>query len=256
MNIKKQLVAIAIKCSGDWNRIFEMLVNRDYIEDEEADQLCNSIKCKTLTILDADYPQYLKNYYQPPFVLFYYGDISLIQEPNNNIAVVGSRDVDSISILTTRQIISRVAKEYVVVSGLARGIDRISHEAAIFTGGKTIGVLGCGIDICYPSCNEDIYSIIKNHHLLISEYCNKITPDHAHFPQRNRLIAMFSSATFVPSARLYSGTSITVNYSISFNHPVYCLPSSDYLGSLCNELIRDGAVLVRNADDLLYELQK
>ena len=256
MNAKKLLVALAIKYDGNWEEIYRALIRKDFLIDEEVEKLCRTVKSKVVTILDANYPEYLKNYYRPPFVLFYYGDISLLFNPIKNIAVVGTRNPSEKATLTTRAIVSKVSKEYVVVSGLARGIDKISHEAAIYSGGKTIGVLGCGIDICYPSENFDLYQIMKNKHLIISEYCGQSTPDQTHFPQRNRLIAMFSIATFIPEATLNSGTSITANYTEQCNHSIYCLPSGEYVNSLTNSLIRDGAGLVRNADDLLYDLQK
>ena len=256
MNAKKQLVAMAVKFKGNWENIYRALTKKEYLEDEEADQFCDLVKCKTITMLDSAYPAYLKHYYHPPFVLFYYGDISLIADQNKNVAIVGTREPSDLAIKTTREIAAKLARDYTIVSGLAKGIDRIGHEMAVFTGGKTIGVLGCGIDVCYPTDNLDLYKIIKKHHLLISEYCNDVTPDAYHFPQRNRLIAMFSRATFIPEANLNSGTSITANYSLNFSHPIYCLPSTNFNESLCNCLIHDGALLVRNADDILYELQK
>lgn len=254
MNIRKTLVAISIMCHGKWDEIYQTLLEKEFPDDAKIDEICSDITCKVTTILDSDYPGYLKECFRPPFVLFYYGDLSLINDFTKNIAVVGTRLPTSKGLENTNNIVSALAKRMNVVSGLAKGIDRQAHESAINAGGKTIAVLGCGIDLCYPSCNEDIYKEIKQNHLLISEYYNVEPPSQDHFPHRNRLISILSGSTLVPEASTRSGTSITVAFSTSFNRTIFAIPSSNLEDSLCNNLIRDGAVLVRNADDIFYEL--
>lgn len=256
MNIRNQLIATAIVHHGKWDDILHAIETKTMPSEAETEEICKDIKCGVLTILDAEYPEYLKNYFKPPIVLFYHGDISLIKDNSKNIAVVGSRNPDSISLKHTDDIIKGLTKELNVVSGLAVGIDRQAHESAINNGGKTIAVLGSGIDLCYPSNNEDLYETIKNEHLLISEHYGVEPPYKGCFPERNRLIAMFARSTLVPFARHRSGTSITVNYTIAAGHLLFCVPSSDLEDSLCNSLIHDGAILVRNSDDILYELNK
>lgn len=256
MNLRKQLIALSIIEHGDWDKIYLAIVKKELPTEEESDIICSTIKSNVLTILDSDYPSYLKEYYHPPFVLFYYGDISLIKDYRRNLAVVGSRESPGDVIKYTRGIVEEVAKEVVIVSGLARGIDAIAHECAIKAGGKTIAILGCGIDMCYPAENEELYQIIKKDHLLISEYSGLETPDSYHFPYRNRLIVALSRATFIPHGHFQSGTQITSSFSTMFNHTIYCLPSSDIDNSLCDSLIQDGAFLVRNSGDILYEYNK
>ena len=256
MNIRNQLIAAAITHHGKWDDILQAIETKKLPSEEETEALISQVKCKTLTILDADYPDYLRHYYKPPIVLFYYGDISLIKDNNKNIAVVGSREPESIALKNTNKVVSELAKDFGIVSGLAKGIDRQAHESAINTGGKTIAVLGSGIELCYPSCNNDLYEEIKKNHLLISEYFDHETPGQENFPHRNRLIAMFATSTLIPYAKTRSGTSITANYTIAFGHTLFCMPSSHLEDSLCNSLIHDGAILVRSSEDILYELNK
>ena len=255
MNVRNLLIATSIIHHGDWHQIVDSFTKKDVPNQDEADRLCSTLKCKALTILDAEYPSYLKYFYQPPLVLFYYGDISLIKDYKNNIAVVGSRNPSADGIRNTNSIVSSLAKKMVIVSGLASGIDRLAHESAINAGGKTIAIIGSGIDVCFPSVNEDIYKEIKENHLLLSEYYNDEPPTGDHFPMRNRLISMFSRATLITEGHLRSGTSITASYTVNFGKPLYCVPSNDLENSLCNELIREGALLVRNSDDIFYDLE-
>lgn len=254
MNIRNQIIATSILYHGKWDDIYWSIVSKKLVDEKEADDICSKINCGVLTIFDAEYPLYLRECYHPPFVLFYYGDLSLINDYRKNIAVVGTRKASYKALCNTDKIVQDIAKKLNVVSGLAKGIDRQAHLSAIKAGGKTIAVLGSGIDLCYPTCNEDLYEEIKKNHLLISEYYNHEPPDQDHFPVRNRLISIFSNSTLVPEAAVLSGTSITTSYSLALNRTIFAIPSSNLDDSLCNSLIKDGAVLVRNSDDILYEL--
>ena len=256
MNVRNQIIAASIIHHGNWDLILHAIETNTLPPEEEANEICSRIKCKTLTILDSNYPDYLRHYYHPPLVLFYYGDISLIKDNNKNIAVVGSREPEAVALKNTNRIVSELAQKYGIVSGLAKGIDKEAHESAINAGGKTIAVLGSGIELCYPSCNEELYEKIKEGHLLISEYHDHEPPGQDNFPHRNRLIVMFAGATLITCAGFRSGTSITANYTIAFGHPLFCVPSSNLENSLCNALIHDGAILVRSSEDIFYELEK
>ncbi len=257
MKSREHLIALAVKHQGDWNEIYKALVDKEDLSDEEIESYLKHINSKVLTMLDDDYPDYLKRIiYRPPIVLFYYGDISLIQDPKKNIAVVGSRDASSIGIKNTTNIVSELAKEYVIVSGMARGIDSIAHLSAIEAKGKTIAVLGNGVEYAYPSDNEELYKIIKENHLVISEYPLFVSPDREHFPLRNRIIAAISCATFVPEAKINSGTQTTVNCAVDLGQEVFCIPSNEIETSLTNVLIQEGASLVREANDIFESLQK
>ncbi len=244
------LISLAVKNSGDWDKIYESIKAKSFVEKEEVDQICKSIDSKAITILDSEYPEWLKYIYKPPFVLFYYGDISLLENVDNNLAVVGSRDYSEYGKQTTFNLVKDICARYVIVSGLARGIDSIAHEAAINNGGKTIAVLGSGIDRCFPSENKGLYKRIKKEHLLLSEYPSNTEPSPKNFPMRNRIIAGISKAVLVTEAKERSGTLITVQYALNANKDVMCIPHPVGSSSSCNRLISQGAFLVETAEDI------
>ena len=251
MTTSEILIAEAIYYQGNWEEIVRAIRQKELLPTSDIIRMNRELKCKAITILDKEYPTYLKELYRPPLVLFYYGDISLINDPNNNLAIVGTRKPSELGTKITREITETVSKKYNIVSGLALGIDAIAHEEAIKNGGKTVAILGCGIDICYPSSNRDIYEIIKKDHLLISEYPNQTTPSPCKFPNRNRLIAQFSKGILVTESKKKSGTSITVNYGLWYGRDIMCVPSVDFNDSGCNKFIREGAALVENAEQVL-----
>ena len=252
MNIREIIIAEAIFHDGDYDKIYRDLSTHKYFSLEEAHEICKSLKCNALTILDKEYPEYLRHMFKPPFVLFYYGNISLINDPSSALGVVGTRDPSPQKEQLTYDLVSKLCKDYIIVSGLAKGVDRTAHKAVLDNGGRTIAILGSGIDVCYPTENLDIYEQIKSgRHLLLSEYPNNSEPASRHFPFRNRLIAMFSKGILVTESALRSGTSITVNYGLLFGRDIMCVPSNDLNNSGCNFYIKQGAALVENADDVI-----
>ena len=169
--------------------------------------------------------------------------------------MVGSRKHSDYGEKMTTDIGGDLAKRgYVIVSGLARGIDSIAHKAAIDSGGSTIAILGSGIDVCYPPENQDLYDEIKNNHLLISEYPNDVQPDSYRFPIRNRLIAGLSKTLVVTEASYCSGTLITAMLALQGNTDVMCVPYEAGRQSECNRLISHGAYLVESADDVIEQM--
>ncbi len=247
MNPRDYLIYLSLKFNGDYKMLMEAINKREEIPDFEQPNL----KCNAVTVLDDDYPQELKNFYQFPLVLFYYGDLSLIKNINKNLAVVGSRRVSTYGYRKTKEIVSELAKDVNIVSGLAIGTDSIAQKVALNSGGKVIAVLGSGIDYCYPSRNKDLYEELKKNHLVISEYPGLTEPTPDKFPFRNRLIAMFSNTILIPEAKLKSGTSVTAAYGIGYNKNICCIPHLASKESLCNNLIANGAFLVEDAKDVL-----
>ena len=235
MTASEILVAEAVYYRGNWKAIVDAINQKKILPVDDIIRINKSIRCKTLTILDKDYPEYLKELYQPPLVLFYYGDISLINNPKTNLAIVGTRKPSEVGADITKQI--------------------IAHKETIDNGGKTIAVLGCGIDICYPTKNKEIYEEIKKNHLLVSEYPGITPPSAENFPFRNRLIAQFSKAILVTESKKRSGSSITVMYGLCYGRDVMCVPSTDYGNSGCNSHIRDGATLVENAKQVIEMME-
>ncbi|MCF0117799.1 MAG: DNA-protecting protein DprA [Bacilli bacterium] len=243
------LLYMSIKYNGDWDKIFHAMQEKEKVDFDQFEKYKADLKCKYITILDEDYPDILKQINKPPFVLFYYGDINLLK--TRKICVVGSRKYSDYGKRQCEYFIDKIASEATVVSGLASGIDSIAHQACINAGGKTIAVLGSGIDNCYPVSNKILYEVIKNHHLVLSEYPSLVEPDKRNFPARNRIVAGISDLTFVIEGKEKSGTLITVAYSLEQGKDVCCLPRNVDEYSVCNKLIKDGAYLVETPEDIL-----
>lgn len=265
MNSEEILVALAIKCNGDWENIMNTLNLKDrderyassgmeaWIEDldlEKCLEIAKNSNFKYTTIVSDDYPEHLKQIHMPPFVLFYYGDLSLLSNIAKCVSVVGSRECSEYGETMTRNLVRSICEQYVIVSGMARGIDTVAHQTAINYGGKTIAVLGGGIDFCYPPSNLPLYEELKRNHLVISEYPGSVNPLPHYFPRRNRIIAAISRATLVTEANAHSGTLTTVNFALQNNRDIMCVPYPAGLGSECNRLIQFGGCLVETGEDI------
>ncbi len=202
-----------------------------------------------ITIVDEEYPKSLKQLRYPPFVLFYKGNLKLLSQ--QGISVVGSRYPDDYGVKMTKRIVNECHRSYVIVSGLAKGIDATAHQAALDIQRPTVAVIGCGIDCIYPKENEKLYGDVAAQGLIISEYPVNTPPRRHHFPFRNRLIAALGSKCVVTSATLKSGTMITVNEAISLGKEVLCLPYPIGVssGEGCNLLISQGATILTNVTD-------
>lgn len=255
MELRKLLIALAIHYQGDWEKMFAHLIKKEGLPEDTVEGYLKYVKSGVLTIVDAEYPSYLRNMFHPPFVLFYYGDISLINKMEDNVAVVGGRYASQVGRENVNYIVSGIAKRFNVVSGLAIGIDSVAHRAAINAGGRTIGVLANGIEYCYPSINSELYETIKKHHLVISEYFGYISPEPNNFHQRNRLIAYLSRGTIIGESTLRSGTSITATLTQQMNRDLLAIPSSDIYNSLCNVLIKDGCAVALSPEEVIEYLE-
>ena len=249
------LIYLAVKFEGDFDKMMIALETKSTdIPYKEALKVYDSLKCRVVTILDYDYPRKLLHSYRPPLVLFYYGDISLMDKPS--MAVVGSRECDELGVQATEKIVSGFAKGNVVVSGLAKGIDTVAHECTIKNGGRTIAVLGSGIDYCYPPENKALYQEIKKKHLVISEYPFKTLPDRNHFPMRNRIIVGLSDVVYVPQVNSYmSGTMITLTIALETEKPIYVAPYPPGSHTINNRIINEGSGVADTLEQMLEELR-
>ena len=248
--IRKMLLALSLKVDGDYELMFQLLITYQFPSLEEIEEAESKIKCRYITYIDEDYPTCLKQVYHPPMVLYYYGDLSLLGQEEKSIAVVGSRDASDMGINRTMELVHELSSEYIIVSGLARGIDTAAHIATLQSKGKTIAVLGCGIDYCYPEENKDLYKIIKKKGLVVSEYPNETQPLQDHFPKRNRIIAALAKGILITEAKRKSGTLITVNWAQSMTKEIMCVPYRVEDDSGTNQLIKEGAYMVEDADDV------
>ncbi len=201
-----------------------------------------------ITILDDEYPNELKALQDPPYVLFYEGNINLLRKPK--ISIVGSRNPSTYNCDVTRKLVMKIKNRYAIVSGLARGIDAISHRSSLDS--ETIGIIATGLDVFYPQEHKELQTYLCKHQLVLTEYPRGTRAKKHHFPTRNRIIAALGSKVIVTSARLRSGTLCTVNHALSLNREVVVLPHSifDESGRACNELIQEGASMLTNLDDL------
>ncbi len=211
--------------------------------------------CLVLTFWDAEFPALLKKIYDPPVVLFAKGELR--PEDETAIAVVGTRTPTAYGkIVTERLTAALVVHRLTIASGLARGVDTVAHQAAIKCGGRTIAVLGSGLDMIYPPENRRLAQEISQHGAVISEYFFGAKPDAVNFPRRNRIISGLAYGTVVIEAGETSGALITAQAAVEQGREVFAVPGSIFspksLGP--NRLIQDGAKLVTNVDDILAEL--
>ncbi len=206
---------------------------------------------------DDNYPQMLKNIYNPPSVLYYKGDISRCNL-NKTLAVVGSRKASSYAKDALSKIIGELNNtDICIVSGLASGIDTTAHICAIENNLTTIGVIASGFDYTYPASNKELYKRIENNYgAVVTEYYPTFEPLKFRFPQRNRVVSGLSYGTLVAEASLKSGALITSNLTLEQGRELMCIP-----GLITNpntqgiyKLLKNGATLVTCADDILEAL--
>lgn len=213
-------------------------------------------------VSDEDYPETLKSIYDPPPVLFYRGN--LIRLKDRQIAIVGSRSPTETAQKITFDLAQYLVQSgYTVTSGLAQGVDKQAHLGALsqlpVLSGRTVGVMGTGIDVCYPRNHNALFAqIIKDGGCLISELL-PATPASKHtFPRRNRLVAGLSLATVVTEAALQSGSLITARLSAEQGKQVFAIPSHIHNPNAegCLHLIREGATLIYHPDQILEDLSQ
>lgn len=256
MEKSKIVLYFSIICEGDWDKIYQAIMNPTVIPDEnEIYRVIKNVKSNYVTFFDEDYPTFLKSVCKPPFVLYYHGNIKLLDCYFKSVCVVGSRHYSEYGERVTRKLVSELSKELVIISGLASGIDSIAHEAAIASGGKTIAVLGSGINYVYPYENKKLYERIKKDHLVISEYPDLTPPSTKTFPIRNRIVSGLTHCCLIPEGKINSGTQITASLMASRGGAVCCVPGEIGNNSLCNLLIKEGACLVETSQDVFDEMR-
>ena len=250
MTGREALVYLSTKYEGDWAKMIAAVKAHEPLPSGAQAEPFEMPKCGVLTILDNEYPEELKQATNSPLVLYYYGDISLLKA-KTKVGYIGSRAASEYGLKTARQLGADIAKRgYVLVNGLARGIDTAALTAALDAGGKVVAVLGSGIDRCYPSENEGLYERIKKDGLVISEYPLKTIPTRESFPMRDRLIAALSKGLVVGEASSKSETMITVAYALAAGREIGCVPYHADEDSACNMLIKEGAAMVTSIDDI------
>ncbi|HEO1136921.1 TPA: DNA-protecting protein DprA [Streptococcus agalactiae] len=212
-------------------------------------------KFPVLSILDSNYPLELKEIYNPPVLLFYQGNIELLSKPK--LAVVGARQASQIGCQSVKKIIKETNNQFVIVSGLARGIDTAAHVSALKNGGSSIAVIGSGLDVYYPTENKKLQEYMSYNHLVLSEYFTGEQPLKFHFPERNRIIAGLCQGTVVAEAKMRSGSLITCERALEEGREVFAIPGNiiDGKSDGCHHLIQEGAKCIISGKDILSEYQ-
>ena len=206
-----------------------------------------------ITSSDEIYPYNLKQIEDAPPILYAKGRLELLQNCNM-LAVVGSRSASLSALKMAETIAGDVSRRGItIVSGMARGIDAAAHSGALKAGGQTIAVLGTGIDVVYPSENENLYKELSEDGLILTEYPFRTRPQVTNFPRRNRIVSGLSKGVLVIEAGLRSGSLITAHQALEQGRDVYAVPGAPYDGRSdgCNKLLKDGATLVDSADDII-----
>lgn len=231
------------------------LENRDLSDADRILADCQRLNLRILTLNDAEYPDRLRNIYDPPCLLYCKGQIPAVDE-EVAVAVVGTRTATPYGIREAeRMSYELVSGGAIVVTGLARGVDSAAAHGALRAGGQAIGVLGNGVDVIYPRENRSLYEDIAAVGTLISEYPPGTSPASSHFPVRNRIISALSLATLVVEAPEKSGALITAATALEQSRDVYAIPGpvDAAMSRGCNQLIREGAGLATCGWDILRD---
>lgn len=253
-----------------WNKTKEELTIEG-IKESYANEITNSIYRRNLdkylkymnennieiiNIHDKSYPDKLKVIYDPPIVLYIKGNKNILNE--KAMAIVGCRMCTKYGENIANKLAYNLSLNNInVISGLARGIDSCAHKGTLKTNGKTIAVVGCGLDRVYPTENKTLFNeIINNNGAIISEYIIGTKPLAKNFPRRNRIISGLSDGVIVVEAREKSGTLITVDFALEQGKNIYAVPGNiDNPNSYgTNDLIKQGAKIITNFQDIYEDL--
>lgn len=216
----------------------------------------NKVDGRVVTFWDAEYPSTLKKIYDPPPFLFVRGHF--VDTDADSIAIVGTRNPSPYGTQMAERFSSELAQLGIsIISGLARGIDTIAHGCALKAGGRTVAIIGSGIDVIYPPENKPLFEKIINHGCVASEFSMGAKPDAGNFPRRNRIISGMALATLIVETGIDGGAMITATTALDQNREIFAIPSAinDKRRSGTNLLIKESkAILVESVDDILTEL--
>jgi len=223
--------------------------------EKELDGVRKIANCRLLNWTEPEYPQTLLQIYDPPVLLYVRGDLQVLNLPS--LSIVGTRRPTPYGTQMAQRLGRELAaRGLVIVSGLARGIDAIGHQGALDANGRAIGVLGTGIDVCYPKENKKLYEKVLERGAIITEFPLRTHPAPENFPVRNRIVAGMPLGVVVIEGAQYSGSLITARLAMEFGREVFGVPGNvtQPVSFAPNQLIKQGAKLVTNADDVIEEL--
>jgi DNA processing protein len=240
----EQHTALCIKEKVDEQRIRRQL---DFVRQH---------RLNILTCWDEAFPTALKHIYDAPILLFCKGDLGILN--TMAIGIVGTRNPSSYGRLITEKFCRELTESnFTIISGLARGIDTIVHQTVLKLEGRTVAVLGSGMDMIYPPENRKMAERITEHGVLVSEYMIGTIPDPRNFPRRNRIISGLSIGVLVTEAGVKSGALITAYQALEQNREVFSVPGpvNSRKSAGANLLIKQGATLVKDTQDILTEIE-
>jgi len=233
----------------------QIVNSRDNLDIEKEISRIEKQKVSVVTLSDDDYPSNLRSIFDPPIVLYVKG--KLLPEDRIAIAMVGTRRPTTYGKMVAEKLSKELAeRDITVVSGLARGIDTSAHKGALSRGGRTIAVLGCGIDICYPRENKALFDEIGERGAVVSEFPMGTRPEKMNFPMRNRIISGLSLGAVIVEAGSKSGALITAECALEQGREVFAVPGNIFnLGTKgTHSLIKQGAKLVESCGDIIEEI--
>jgi len=231
------------------NEIPKICLERDF-------ELIRKLNIKIVTHKDSIYPKSLSSIPYPPLVLYIRGELK--KEDEVAVALVGTRRATRNGKIAARRLARELARENItVISGMARGIDTCAHEGALEEGGRTIAILGCGVDVVYPPENRSLMEEIIKKGAVVSEFSLGTKPLARNFPRRNRIISGLSMGVVVVEAPLKSGALITADFALEQGKEVFSVPGviTNPYSEGSNRLIKEGARVVENVYDILEELR-
>lgn len=244
------------KIGFDKRAIRTFLKTRQEVDLDTALARVEQANVSLLTWESPHYPNYLREIANAPPLLYYQGE--LLEQDQWSVAVVGTRRLTSYGRQVTRDLVAGLVKHNItVVSGLARGIDAIAHQTAVELGGRTLAVLGSGLDCIYPAENRTLaQEITQGQGAIISEYGLGVRPEAKNFPPRNRVISGLSLGVIIVEAGERSGALITTNFALEQDREVFAVPGNinSPVSKGPNKLIQEGAKLVTRVEDVLEEL--
>jgi DNA processing protein len=248
-----------LKTAGLGNAFTQKLLDsRKEFNFSAYSQKMKQAKVGFVALCDKNYPQLLKKLDDSPLVLFTRGDFNSVNF-ERTIGVVGTRKITNYGTTVTKMFTTDLALSgFTIVSGLAMGVDAVAGWSAILAGGKTVAVLGSGIDLCYPPVNKPLYDkIIKGGGVVVSEFPMGMQPNPGTFPSRNRIIAGLSLGVLVTEGAEDSGSLITANEALVINRPAFAIPGpiTSALSKAPLKLIEKGGKLVTSAEDILKQLK-
>ena len=254
---RNKIMDTSILSDNQWERWNGFIRSPQYLQLDEYVEYVRKKNIFSINMLDKEYPVYLKNLSNMPLVLYLKGDVSLLSSKCSRVSMVGTRRPSSYGRRVTRDFAKKLAMhDVIIVSGLARGIDGISHESCLEVGGKTIAVLPCGLDVFYPPEHECLSREISEKGLLISELLPGSQAIRQYFPARNRILSAISDCVLIVEAGEKSGTLHTASFAAAQGKEVFVIPGSIYSDTASGNLnlMKDGAQIATEPEDIFAYL--